>query len=509
MNAFNSFITGLTRLLGAPAQLVTGLGSRLRMLNPFRALGPLIRTFRNTPQRIMAPLRPLLKKLGVKIPDSKGEKRSSRDDLRDLFAKDSERKSRRPVAQAARVSQIHLISPDEERYILHIGSGAGRAASQLQLFVDGASLILHFAPTEPPDLRMPITLTAVTGRASIRINDSPPRYPVRVRSGDAIEIEGRPHRVELFMFDRTPVVTRVDASYATSAGPTREDNQDALAIGQHPKAYLFAVADGVGAGQDGDEVSAFAARYLLTAFYNNAPFDLPWLDILTTAFRHINAEVRAWVARSPNPAGTTLTAAVVHNWNAYIAHVGDSRAYLFRQGVIQQLTQDHMQRQPVELATIVAMEQPESPPLRDVLTRAIGKADGIDPQVFGVPLTPGDKLLLTSDGLTNTLPAHEIVTILNGNTAYAAELLIRRAIEMEAKDNITAAVVECLADAYVEDVWEAVPSERVFTTPARGRSLKMRKPGDPVTQVNASPMGCFMVLTIVLIVMIAYWIIAR
>lgn len=509
MNAFNSFITGLTRLLGAPVQFVTGLGSRLRMLNPFRAFGPMIRTFKNTPQRIMAPLRPLFKKLGIKVPDAKGEKRSSRDDLRDLFAKDSERKARRPVAQVSRVSQIHLIAPDEERYILHIGSGAGRAASQLQLYVDGAGLILHFVPTEPPDLRAPVTLTAVTGRVSIRINEAVPRYPVRVRSGDTIAIEGRPYRVELFMFDRTPVVTRVDASYATSAGPAREDNQDALAIGQHPKAYLFAVADGVGAGQDGDEVSAFAAKYLLTAFYSNAPYDLPWLDILTTAFRHINAEVRAWVARSPNPAGTTLTAAVIQNWNAYIAHVGDSRAYLFRQGVLQQLTQDHMQRQPAELVTVVAMEQHEPPPLRDVLTRAIGKGDSIDPQVFGVPLTPGDKLLLTSDGLTNTISNDEIVTILHGNTAYAAELLVRRAIEIDAKDNITAAVVECLADAYVEDVWEAVPSERVFTSPARGRSLKMRKPGDPITNVNPSPIGCFTIITIILIVLIAYWIIAR
>jgi serine/threonine protein phosphatase PrpC len=509
VNAFNSFITGLTRLLGAPAQLITSFGSRLRMLNPFRAVGPIARTFKNIPQRLMAPLRPLLKKLGVKIPDPKGEKRNSRDDLRDLFAKDSERKARRPVAQVARVSQIHLIAPDEERYILHIGSGAGRAASQLQLFVDGASLILHFAPTEPPDLRAPVTLTAVTGRTAVRVNDQAPKYPARVRSGDNINIEGRPYRVELFMFDRTPVVTRVDASYATSAGPTREDNQDAIAVGQHPKAYLFAVADGVGAGQDGDEVSAFAAKYLLTAFYNNAPYDLPWLDILTTAFRHINAEVRAWVSRSPNPAGTTLTAAVIHNWNAYIAHVGDSRAYLFRQGVIQQLTQDHMQRQPVEMATIVAMEQQEPPPLRDVLTRAIGKTDGVEPQVFGVPLTPGDKLLLTSDGLTNTIPAHEIVTILSGNTSFAAELMIRRAIELEAKDNVTAAVVECLADAYVDDLWEAVPSDRVFTTPTYGRSLKMRKPGDPITNVNPSPVGCLMVITIILIVMIAYWIIAR
>ena len=168
-----------------------------------------------------------------------------------------------------------------------------------------------------------------------------------------------------------------------------------------------------------------------------------------------------------------------------------------------------MQRQPAEMATIVAMEQHEPPPLRDVLTRAIGKADGIDPQVFSVPLTPGDKLLLTSDGLTNTIPAHEIVTILSGNTSFAAELMIRRAIEMEAKDNITAVVIECLADAYVDDLWEAVPSERIFTTSVRGRSLKMRKPGDPITQVNPSPVGCLMFITVILIVMIAYWIIAR
>ena len=146
MNAFNSLITGLTRLLGAPAQLMTGLRSRVRMLNPFRMMGPIVRTFKNVPQRIMAPLRPLLKTLGIKVPDPKGEKRNSRDDLRDLFARDSERKSRRPVAQVARVSQIHLIAPDEERYILHIGSGAGRAASQLH-FADGASVLFALRST--------------------------------------------------------------------------------------------------------------------------------------------------------------------------------------------------------------------------------------------------------------------------------------------------------------------------------------------------------------------------
>lgn len=509
MYQINIILGTLFNIISAPARLVGSLSSRLRALNPLQYFRVLRQSFKTVPFRILGPVRPLLSKLGLKVPDPKLEKRSSRDDLRDLFSADSERKSRRAVAQIARVSQIHLVAADDERYILHIGSGAGRASSQLRLYVDGISLILHFSQTEPANPHAPVTLTAVAGRAEIRINDSPLKLPMPIRSGDTISIDGRPYMVELFLFDRTPVVTRVDASYATSTGPTREENQDAIAVGQHPNAYMFAVADGVGAGQDGDEVSAFAARYLLTAFYRNAPFDLSWLDILTTAFRHINAEVRAWLRKSPNPAGTTLTAVVVKNWSAYIAHVGDSRAYLFRQGVLQQLTQDHMQRQPVEMATVVAMEATDPPPLRDVLTRAIGKQDGIEPQAFSVPLTPGDKLLLTSDGLTNTVGQPDIVTILHGNTSFAADLLVRRAVELDAKDNVTAVVVECLSEAYVDDIWDARASDRVFIAPAAARSLKMRKPGDPITNVNPSPEGCLTVMTLIALALLAYWILSR
>ncbi len=509
MNVIGSVISRLTALVNAPARLATTGLSQLNRINPLRLFGPFWRQFKSAPQRLVTPLRPLLKKLGISVGDSKSEKRSARDDLRDMFTKDSERKARKAVAQVARVSQIHMVAADEQRFIVHIGNGAGRAATQLHLLVDGLALDLHFAPADPPDLRAPIRLTSVTGKAEVRVNDIVPKFPFPVRQGDTFTINGQPHRVELFYFDRTPVVTRVDASYATNTGPYREANQDAIAIGQHPRAYLFAVADGVGAGQDGDEISAFASKYLLTAFFRNASYDLPWIDVLTTAFKHINAEVRAWVRRSPNPAGTTLTAVVIRNWSAFVTHVGDSRLYLFRQNVLQQLTQDHMQQQPVELATVQAVNMTDAPPKRDVLTRAIGKVDGIEPQTLTIPLNPGDKLLITSDGLTNTVRSNELITYLAGNTTYAAEMMVRRALELEAKDNVTAIVVECLADAYLDDIWEAHASDRVFTRASRTGSLKMRKPGDPVTQVASSPIGCFTFLLLVALLATSYWILTR
>ncbi|NOG48545.1 MAG: hypothetical protein HND48_03180 [Chloroflexi bacterium] len=72
--------------------------------------------------------------------------------------------------------------------------------------------------------------------------------------------------------------------------------------------------------------------------------------------------MRAWVRRSPSPAGTTLTAVVLKDWTAYIAHTGDSRLYLCRGGILTQLTQDHMQRRPVEMPTQQAVEQFDPPP---------------------------------------------------------------------------------------------------------------------------------------------------
>lgn len=507
MYQLNSLLSRLVNVLTSPARLFTSGLSRLRALNPFRGMKGLWTSVKGLPQRILSPFAGPLSRLGIKINTGKAEKRDPRADLHDLFARDSERKSRKVIAQVARVSQVHLLSAEGQRYILHVGSASGRNASRLHMQVNNQPVQLHFAPTEPPDPRAPVRLTGVTGRLEVHVNNETARFPAPIRAGDMLVINGQSYNVELFFFDRTPIVSRVDASYATSTGPYRENNQDAIALGRGSDMYLFGIADGVGAGQDGDEVSAFAARYLLEAFYKNAPYDLLWPDVLATAFRHINAEVRAWLRRTPNPAGTTLTALVIKNWNAYIAHVGDTRVYLFRQNLLQQLTQDHMQRQPVEMATVVAMNTFEPAQQRDVLTRAIGKRDDISPDLLTLPLLPGDKILLTSDGLTNTLHMNEIIAVLSGGTAHAADQLVRRAIELEAKDNITAVVVECLAEAYVDEVWDIRPSDRVFTGHTRSWRLKLRKPGDPVTQVGPSPAGCFTLLLI--IGLVAYWMLTR
>lgn len=474
------------------------------MLNPLpmlRQQGGLVRRIRN---QFLSPLRVLSQRLGI----VKLEKRDVGGDLRDLFVTDAERARRRPVAQVAQVSQVHFVAGDQ-RYICHIGGSAARPNATVTLPLGGRTLTLELSPVVANNARGPVALTAVIGGPVPQINNAVQKLPYALRSGDTLSAGTTAYQIELLKFDRTPVVTRVDASYATSTGPMRENNEDAIAIAQHPSAYLFAVADGVGAGQDGDEVSAFACKYLLAAFYQNVPYALPWPDVLSTAFKHINAEVRAWVRRSPNPAGTTLTAVVLKDWTAYIAHVGDSRVYLCRGGVLTQLTQDHMQRRPVELPTQQAVEQFDPPPLRDVLTRAIGKGDVIQPQMLTLPFVPGDKLLLCSDGLTDALGLDEIAEIVRGTTAYAAELLVKRANQHDAKDNVTAVVVEGLVDAYVDDIWEAQGSDRVFVGYSRNWSLKLRKPGDPVTEVGPTGASCLNLAVILIIIVAVVWILNR
>ncbi len=504
MNALSNLLYGFQRILLAPTQLFRGIGQGLRVLNPLRVVKQQSTLLRGIGGQFLSPFRVLGQRLGI----VKLEKRDAGGDLRDLFVTDAERARRRPVAQMAQVSQIHFISGDE-RYISHIGSGAARPISTVALPLDQYTVTLELSPAIASDARGPVALTGIRSGPMPKINGAAPKLPYALRTGDTISAGATSYQVELLMFDRTPVVTRVDASYATSTGPMRENNEDAIAIAQHPNAYLFAVADGVGAGQDGDEVSAFTCKYLLTAFHQNVPYTLPWPDVLTAAFKHINAEVRAWVRRSPSPAGTTLTAVVLKDWTAYIAHTGDSRLYLCRGGILTQLTQDHMQRRPVEMPTQQAVEQFDPPPLRDVLTRAIGKGDMITPQMLTVPFTPGDKLLLCSDGLTDALELDEIAEIVRGTTAYAAELLVKRANQKDAKDNVTAVVVEGLVDAYVDDIWEAQGSDRVFVGYNRKWSLKLRKPGDPITEVGPTGASCLNVLVVILIIAAAIWILNR
>jgi hypothetical protein len=143
-----------------------------------------------------------------------------------------------------------------------------------------------------------------------------------------------------------------------------------------------------------------------------------------------------------------------------------------------------------------------------VVSKAIGKSDSIDQDKFSLTLKPGDRLLLCTDGLTNAVPLEDIVRIFSSTRAEpATRQLINLATEREASDNVSAIAFEVLADPYLEDGWNARGGERVYVGYDRGWPLKLRKPGEPITQhPERRQAGCLAILAgIILVAVFLIW----
>ena len=136
--------------------------------------------------------------------------------------------------------------------------------------------------------------------------------------------------------------------------------------------------------------------------------------------------------------GTTGVCAYAHGSQAHIVHVGDSRAYLFREGQLTQLTRDHSMVQQLVEAGSITPEQAASHPGKNLITRALGVREDVRPEYQQLELKAGDKLLLCTDGLTNMVPDEAIAAALS-NTGFfaAAERLVQMALEGGGTDNVT------------------------------------------------------------------------
>jgi protein phosphatase len=147
--------------------------------------------------------------------------------------------------------------------------------------------------------------------------------------------------------------------------------------------------------------------------------------------------------------GTTLTAGTLGtDENMLIGHVGDSRAYLLRDGELSQITNDHSLVEEMVRGGELTPEQAESHPRRSIITRALGIDAAVDVDVYPVDLHPGDRILLCSDGLTTMLRSDEIEGILDDepDARRAAQRLVDAANAAGGEDNITALVVEVIED---------------------------------------------------------------
>lgn len=240
----------------------------------------------------------------------------------------------------------------------------------------------------------------------------------------------------------------------TDVGQVRPHNEDSILL--EPSLNLYAVADGMGGHKGGEFASRICLDslrdYLLMAAKGQAPLvgelEPAYSEManrLGSAVRFANRAVFEAAGSKPEwrGMGTTIVALTVSNRSVSIAHVGDSRAYLLRQGKFQQLTEDHSWIEEQVRAGLMSRDEALFAKGRNVLTRAIGQDSAVTVDLDELELQPGDCLLLCSDGLFGMVADEEIAALIGAaNSPEAAcRELVACANGRGGRDNISVILI--------------------------------------------------------------------
>ena len=228
----------------------------------------------------------------------------------------------------------------------------------------------------------------------------------------------------------------VEEAGATQTGNVRRSNEDSYLM----RSPLFMVADGMGGAKAGEIASRMAAE----AFAEVDLVGAPAADALKQTIRTANSRILERSRSDPEAAGmgTTVTAAIMDGDTITFAHVGDSRAYLLRDGALQRLSDDHSLVGELVRKGELSETEAERHPQRSVITRALGTDDAVEIDTFTVHAHDGDVVLLCSDGLNTMVPEATIATLLAAPepAAALAKSLVRAALAGGGEDNVTAVV---------------------------------------------------------------------
>lgn len=248
-----------------------------------------------------------------------------------------------------------------------------------------------------------------------------------------------------------------DVGWHSHRGQGRKNNQDSLAAttikpGQEAEDQpvgIYVIADGMGGHAKGEVASQLAVNAVvedLVTKLSNGTSDAyeSWLH---QAMLAANQRVVSEQADLDDTMGTTLLAALIVGVKAYIANVGDSRAYLLREDEIKQITVDQSFAQMLATAGAIAEAEIEAHPYRNVLTQSIGQEDTIDEDIFTVSLQDGDTLILCSDGLYKEVESEQLQATLQAYPMAqdVAERLVTIANEAGGHDNIAVIVLKIKA----------------------------------------------------------------
>jgi len=239
----------------------------------------------------------------------------------------------------------------------------------------------------------------------------------------------------------------------SDVGRKRQNNEDNFGIDRDLR--LFIVADGMGGHAAGEVASRMAIELILDYIRRTATSDEPYLTGFNNRFSRAGNRLSSAIILANQVIsdastkreewqgmGTTVVAAWLADPDCArlsIAHVGDSRVYLLRSGEMRQLTTDHSLVEEQIREGFMTREEARDSAIRNMITRALGYRERVNPDIIELPMEPGDRLLLCSDGLNTMLTDQEILDIirLNANLKNACRQLVDAANERGGRDNIT------------------------------------------------------------------------
>ncbi|WP_036290567.1 protein phosphatase 2C domain-containing protein [Methylosinus sp. PW1] len=247
---------------------------------------------------------------------------------------------------------------------------------------------------------------------------------------------------------------RVVGAMRTDVGRVRSSNEDSVAfVAPAPGApearqgYLAIVADGMGGHAAGEVASALATEVVRRVFYS---LDVEPPRALKAAFEAANRAIFEQSAREPEckGMGTTCTAVVIRDGKLWLAHVGDSRAYMLRGREVTQLSDDQTLHAQLVREGVMTQEEAERSPGGNVILQAVGTRKEVAPTIWseGLPLAIGDTIILCSDGLSNLVSEAQLVAAITDRSPQdSCNLLVEAALVAGGHDNISVGVFQIVS----------------------------------------------------------------
>ena len=240
----------------------------------------------------------------------------------------------------------------------------------------------------------------------------------------------------------------IKAYARTDKGNVRENNEDYFYISNSlDEVQLYLLADGMGGYNAGEVASRMAVEsakdYIHKHFAKNKDSKEKLETLLKDAIEYANSVVykKAQSKEDLRGMGTTLDVCLIYNSRIYIGHVGDSRVYRIRKEFMRRLTKDHSYVQTLVDDGTITKEEAYSHPKKNMLTKALGCVQTVEPDVYTKTFIKDDIILMCSDGLTNMIREENIYGIIKQDKENAIENLVKQANDNGGLDNITVVII--------------------------------------------------------------------